>query len=178
SKIVRMWVISLPSDTRDYCDAVLVVQSDGSGCPGTQGSGGDVMTYEGDMAHTTPDRGVKSGDQNGELDVNGDQGANLRESVHSSLPEDRLESFELFQNRPNPFINNTVIGFNLPKDSRVNLSFFDLNGRLIKQLEGTYGNGYHEIEVNIHDFAGSTRILYYQLETPEYSATRRMVILN
>ena len=52
TRLVRMWVISHPSNTRDYCDAVLVVQSDLSGCEPQAGSNGDVMGYEEDMTHT------------------------------------------------------------------------------------------------------------------------------
>ena len=40
--LVRLWVISHPSGTRDYCDAVMVVQSDFSGCTNL-GTGEQVM---------------------------------------------------------------------------------------------------------------------------------------
>ena len=166
SKIVRMWVISLPSDTRDYCDAVLVVQSDGSGCPGTQGSGGDVMTYEGDMAHTTPDRGVKSGDQSGAVVVSGDAGFGSSHFENGYLLE---------QNRPNPFRSITKIRFHLPRSESASLSIYDIQGRMLKMFKGDFNAGSNEVEVDAAEL-GATGVLYYQLETSEFLFTKRMVI--
>ena len=60
-----MWVISHPSGSRDYCDAVLVVQSDGSGCS-TTGTGEQVMVTEGEKATTTkssPAKDMSAGDK-------------------------------------------------------------------------------------------------------------------
>jgi hypothetical protein len=44
------------------------------------------------------------------------------------------EHFELAQNFPNPFNNNTIIKFNLPKPGLVELKIFNLNGQLIDIL--------------------------------------------
>ena len=45
-----------------------------------------------------------------------------------------ITDFELFQNHPNPFNPRTSIGFALPTHDRVNLSVFDINGRLVNTV--------------------------------------------
>ncbi|NND34948.1 MAG: T9SS type A sorting domain-containing protein, partial [Saprospiraceae bacterium] len=84
-------------------------------------------------------------------------------------------NFELYQNRPNPFRSNTLIGFDLPETDNVRLSIYDIQGRRLKVIEGKYHSGFHEIELKYSDL-NVTGLLYYQLETSKYSATRRMVI--
>jgi len=54
--------------------------------------------------------------------------------------------FMLHQNRPNPFAEETRIGFDLPMRSRVKLEVFDLAGRRVATLaEGEYEPGRHSV---------------------------------
>ncbi len=85
--------------------------------------------------------------------------------------------FALFQNMPNPFKTNTRIGFYLPHATSATLRLFDVSGRQIKTIERNYLKGYHEEEIISSDLQ-RTGVIYYQLETPEYVATRRMVLLE
>jgi hypothetical protein len=94
------------------------------------------------------------------------------EGLKPSGPKD---SFELYQNRPNPFRDNTVVGFDLPDADRVRLTVFDIQGRQLKIVEGLYSKGYNEIILNAKDLL-TTGVLYYQLETTGYTATRRMIL--
>lgn len=83
--------------------------------------------------------------------------------------------FELYQNRPNPFRQKTVIGFDIPEADYVQLSIYDMQGRRLKVIEGRYEKGYNQIELQYSDLK-LTGLLYYQLETSKYSATRRMIV--
>jgi hypothetical protein len=83
--------------------------------------------------------------------------------------------FELHQNRPNPFRQKTVIGFDIPEADHVRLSIYDIQGRRLKVIEGRYQKGYNEVELQYSDLKVNG-LLYYQLETSKYSATRRMVV--
>ncbi len=83
------------------------------------------------------------------------------------------EDYQLFQNTPNPFHNNTIIGFHLPEGTSASLTIFDVSGRLVKEIKGEYSKGTHEIILEKNELPG-TGIFYYRLETPAYSATKKL----
>ncbi len=86
-------------------------------------------------------------------------------------------AFVLYQNTPNPFKNETMIGFNLPEASVVSLKIFDATGRVLKLIEGDFTKGYHEVNVNNNELNG-TGILYYQMETNNNTATKKMILVD
>lgn len=86
------------------------------------------------------------------------------------------KGFELYQNKPNPFRENTLIGFNLPEAGKATLTVYDLSGKVLKVLTQDFAEGYHEIELG-HAELGTSGVLFYKLETPSHTATRRMVRL-
>lgn len=92
-----------------------------------------------------------------------------------SLHPAGVDAFELFQNRPNPFRSGTVIGFYLPQSANARLTIYDIQGRRLKVMEGYYGRGYHEIPIEAGDL-NATGVLYYQLDTDNYTQTRRMIL--
>lgn len=85
--------------------------------------------------------------------------------------------FELYQNQPNPFKNETVIGFNLPESGKAVFKVFDISGRLIKMIEGDYYAGYNEISISRSELQGSG-VLYYQLESADHIASKKMVLMD
>ena len=85
--------------------------------------------------------------------------------------------FALYQNQPNPFKNETVIGFNMPESGAAKMKFFDVNGKLVKEINGTYNQGYNEVSISRSDLP-SAGVLYYQLETATNSATKKMILMT
>jgi subtilisin-like proprotein convertase family protein len=85
--------------------------------------------------------------------------------------------FELHQNRPNPFNGETLISFNLPEAGFARVIISDISGRTLKVVEGDYAKGYNEVRIQSNDFS-STGVLYYQLESAEHIATKKMIILE
>ena len=83
--------------------------------------------------------------------------------------------FHLFQNVPNPFRSSTTIAFQLPEAGPATLTITDVSGKVVRVLEGEYSAGFHEVE--LRDL-NATGLLYYQLSTPSYTATRRMIRLR
>jgi len=80
----------------------------------------------------------------------------------------------LLQNRPNPFKNQTLIGFNLPESTSATLTIFDVTGRVVLQTNENYKKGYHEVMID-HVDLGLKGLLYYRLETSKGSMTKRML---
>jgi hypothetical protein len=88
-----------------------------------------------------------------------------------------LEGYELYQNRPNPFSSRTVIGFKLPVAGEARITVFDMSGQVLYNQEGYYGAGAHEIMIKGSDLAASG-LLYYQLRTANYAATKKMILMD
>ena len=71
-------------------------------------------------------------------------------------------TFELFQNYPNPFNPTTLISYQLPQASKVNLKIFDVLGREVATLlDGQQDAGYYEKSFNARRFASGMYV--YQL---------------
>ena len=87
------------------------------------------------------------------------------------------KDFALFQNEPNPFEGSTVVGFTLPEAMDATLTVFDVTGKVVWSTEGSYTGGYNEIKVNRKDLAGSG-VLYYRLDANDFTATKKMVIIE
>jgi Dockerin type I domain len=86
-------------------------------------------------------------------------------------------SFALYQNEPNPFHEETKIAFNLPTDSRAKMIISDAAGRVLKTIEGNYLKGYNEIKI-VKNELNTSGIVFYRLETPTNTATKKMIVLN
>ena len=76
------------------------------------------------------------------------------------------KNVRLFQNRPNPFRDQTMISFNLPVSTEGAISIFDINGKLLKTYYGKYAQGYNQVAIDLSEIHTQTGVLYYQLTTP------------
>jgi hypothetical protein len=83
----------------------------------------------------------------------------------------------LYSAYPNPFNPTTTISYVLPAAGRLNLSVYDLSGRLVTQLvDGFRDSGGHQAT-----FDGSpltSGIYIYRLQTGDFTASGKMVLLK
>ena len=86
-------------------------------------------------------------------------------------------AFELYQNTPNPFRGQTVIGFNLPEAGTAKLTISDVPGKVLSVIDREFAKGYNEVQVNSNDLP-AYGIMYYTLETAANTATRKMVVVD
>jgi hypothetical protein len=84
----------------------------------------------------------------------------------------------LYQNAPNPFNQDTRIRFELPVASDIQLVIHDMNGRMIKEVNGFFSEGLHEVRLGKAEFKGVSGVLMYTLRSGDFVATRRMVVIE
>ncbi len=85
--------------------------------------------------------------------------------------------FALYQNKPNPFSEYTMIGYELPQRGEVRISFYDVTGKVLTVIEKDSEQGYNEIRVNRTDL-GISGMIYYKLESREHTATQHMMMIE
>lgn len=84
--------------------------------------------------------------------------------------------FELLQNVPNPVSSTTYISFNLPEAAEATLTISNAEGRIVKMVKGAFAKGLNTVALHRADLAAG--ILFYQLDTPTHSATKKMVVVE
>jgi hypothetical protein len=84
--------------------------------------------------------------------------------------------FELYQNTPNPFHQETLIGFNLPKSEMVSLRILDASGKLVRLIRQEGKQGYNQILLDREDLPAG--ILTYTLTAGDHTATKRMITIE
>ncbi|MBU8871678.1 MAG: PKD domain-containing protein [Gemmatimonadales bacterium] len=83
----------------------------------------------------------------------------------------------LNQNNPNPFNPMTEISFTLKSVSNVRLTVYNLKGQVVEKLiDGSLAEGYHSRVWN--GLKHPSGVYFYRLETPEFSETRKMIMLK
>ncbi len=85
-----------------------------------------------------------------------------------------VEAFELKQNVPNPFENSTEISFVLPNSAAATLSIFDMNGKVVYQTSQDFNKGLNTMTIDGSSL-GASGILYYQLDTDNFTSTKKMI---
>ncbi|HBZ01610.1 MAG TPA: hypothetical protein DEO84_09860 [candidate division Zixibacteria bacterium] len=90
--------------------------------------------------------------------------------------------YSLSQNYPNPFNPSTLISFNLKEKTHVSLSIYNIMGERVNNLVNQeLEPGAHSVRWDGVNSAGqkvSSGIYFYKLDTNEFSATKRMVLLK
>jgi hypothetical protein len=76
---------------------------------------------------------------------------------------------------PNPVAGSPVIRFGLPEPASVELSIFDLSGRLISEIHGDdYSPGYHDVLLG--DL--SPGVYFCRMVSGDFTATQRFVVIE
>jgi hypothetical protein len=102
-------------------------------------------------------------------------GDKLDLAINFSTGKVQEVAFELYQNQPNPFQGETVIGYNLPEASQVTFTVSDVAGRTLKLIRTEGVKGYNNILLNSKDLPAAG-VLYYTVSTDNYKATKKMII--
>ena len=84
---------------------------------------------------------------------------------------------ELFQNVPNPVVDNTSISFYLPEDANVRLTVSNTLGQEIMTLsDSSFLKGMHTVEMDATSL--STGVYFYKLEANKTSLTKQLTLVK
>jgi len=84
------------------------------------------------------------------------------------------EKYTLEQNIPNPFNPSTLIEFSIADDAQVRLVVFDALGRRVRTLVNSHKEkGRYKVVFDAGDLPSG--LYFYRLETPVYTAIRKMI---
>ena len=86
------------------------------------------------------------------------------------------DKFILYQNQPNPFHDETTIGFYLPQASDIQLILRDETGRIIHSFKDSRPKGFNTIYLDKNELQNG--LIYYQLTTKFGSKAKKMLKLN
>ena len=92
------------------------------------------------------------------------------------------EAFVLHQNYPNPFNPVTSLRYDLPEDGLVNITIYDMMGRIVKTLvNGSQTAGYRSIQwntANDNNEPVSAGLYLYTIQAGDFRQTKKMVLLK
>lgn len=87
------------------------------------------------------------------------------------------QSTKLYQNEPNPFSESTHIKFDLEKSGNVQMTFFDISGRVIHSINNEYVKGQHIVEISSDEIGVVKGLIICQLESEGYLEVIKLVRL-
>jgi subtilisin-like proprotein convertase family protein len=84
-------------------------------------------------------------------------------------------NYALYQNTPNPFKGETVIAFELAEAGNAVVTIMDVNGKVVRTINGDFAKGFNNVTVKD---INTTGVLYYTLESGDFTATKKMIIIE
>jgi len=94
-----------------------------------------------------------------------------------SPQSEKIVEMVLYQNEPNPFVDETIIKFELPEKEMATISIYDIAGQLVHEQEIDAKAGVNTYEVN-RNMLTSSNVYIYRVRTEKYSAQKSMITIN
>ncbi len=95
------------------------------------------------------------------------------QNISSEIPAD----YKLSQNYPNPFNPITNIKFSIPSKGTVQLTVFDITGKVVNTLvNDVLSAGSYVVDFNANNLASGT--YFYRLQTKDFVESRKMTLVK
>ena len=92
-------------------------------------------------------------------------------------PPPPITSFELFQNRPNPFNDQTIIQYQIPEAIHVKLEIYNVLGQKVTTLVNEFQDSdKYQVRWDAHGLPSG--IYFYRLQAGKYVRTRRLLLIK
>jgi hypothetical protein len=138
----------------------------------------DVEPFDQFFVRVTAWDGVNESPYSNELDIT----VRPPEPVDAPVLENLGSRLTLSQNRPNPFAAATSVSFVLPTRALVDLSVYDVRGRLVRTLShGVMAAGANETVWDGRDARGrrvASGVYFYRLKAGDQQVEKRMALLR
>ena len=112
--------------------------------------------------------GAEAYNESGEL-------MNLNLMIRNS--DKSANKYQLMQNRPNPFADETNVEFLIPTPQEVEFVVYGANGKVVFKSAQMFKEGSNVIHLTKQDFGGEG-VFYIQMNTNEYTETKKMVLIR
>lgn len=130
------------------------------------------------------DKNLNSGSYSYRLKIVDNDGSfKYSQTVEGTI--DLPDYFELSQNYPNPFNPTTIINYQLPFESHVNLELYSVTGeRVATLINETQSGGYYNFQLSTNSYKLSSGIYFYILTTNNkegnrsYISTKKMIVIK
>ncbi|MGB4961114.1 MAG: T9SS type A sorting domain-containing protein, partial [Saprospiraceae bacterium] len=97
--------------------------------------------------------------------------------INLSVRTASVTAVALMQNEPNPFRGQTTVSFHMPTAAAAKISVHDVTGQLVAVRNKDAAKGWNS-EIFTKDQVGATGVLYYTLTTGDFTATKKMIIVE
>ena len=91
-------------------------------------------------------------------------------------------SYNLYKNYPNPFNPITTLRYDIPKDSFVDITIYDMLGNVVNNLVNTYqSSGNKSIQWKATNNQGKTvsaGVYLYKIQAGDFIDTKKMILLK
>ncbi len=101
-------------------------------------------------------------------------GSGKEKTTDVVIPKD----FTLYQNYPNPFNPATTIRYDLPKQSIVELTIFDILGRKVKTIINNESKQAGRYEVSFNASSLPSGVYFYRITAGDYVSTKKMLLVK
>ena len=134
------------------------------------------------LTYWTADYIVVASDGEYEI-ISSDSGNFVFENTTLSVKQKLIPiAFALHQNYPNPFNPITSLHYDLPEDGLVNITIYDMMGRVVKTLvNGSQTAGFKSIQwsaTNDRNDPVSAGLYLYSIQAGDFKQTKKMVLLK
>jgi hypothetical protein len=113
-----------------------------------------------------------------------ERGARLLQlEVNTGTAEPNMpKTFALHQNYPNPFNSQTIIKYDLPKASNVEITIYNILGKRVNNLvNGEQPAGFHQATWDGTNGRGkmvASGVYFYRIEAEAFTQSKKMVLLK
>ena len=106
----------------------------------------------------------------------------INENILNVFDSNFPKNFSLKQNYPNPFNPITSLRYDLPEDGLVNITIYDMMGRIVKTLvNGSQTAGFKSVQwnaTNDRNEPASAGLYLYTIQAGNFRQTKKMVLLK
>jgi hypothetical protein len=86
-------------------------------------------------------------------------------------------NYALFQNEPNPFKSVTTVTYEMAQAGQATFTLYDVTGKVLVVRNETAQKGLNTVEFTSNEIKVSG-IVYYQIESGDFTATKKMIIIE